>query len=106
MGIGTKIALWMGIAVPALGGAGYLGKLVGDTQWVNHEVLPEKVMATTEDEYVPVGAYQQEKLYDLQDEAFEFELKEKYEGDLTPREQEQLDRLMKRIERLESQIAE
>lgn len=101
---GAKIALWVGIAVPLVGGGGYLAKLVGDEQWVNHEVLPEKIMAATENEYVPVGAYQQEKLYDLQDEAFEFELKEKYEGDLSPREQEQLDRLLKRIERLEQQI--
>ena len=74
------------IAAVLVGGGGTVGKLYGDTVWV------------------PIGAYQTEKLYDLQDEAADLEAKEKYEGDLTQREQEKLKRLLLRIERLEAEI--
>lgn len=83
---GTRIALLLTIATPCLAGGSYVAKLVGDTLWL------------------PIGSYQQEKLYELQDEAADLEAKEKYEGDLTQREAEKLKRLLKRVERLQTQL--
>lgn len=82
----NEIGIVVGITVPLVTGAGAVGKLYGDTVWV------------------PIGAYQKEKLYDLEDKAFEYELQEKYEGSLEPREREQYERLLKRIERLQLEI--
>lgn len=82
----NNIALMFAVAAPLIGGAGFVGKLYGDTIWV------------------PVGAYQQEKLYDLQDEFDDLEAKEQYEGPLTQREKEQQKRLLRRIERLELEL--
>ena len=83
---GAQITLILAIGTPAVGVSAYVSKLVGDTLWV------------------PIGSYQQEKLYDLEDKAFDYEQQKKYDGALTPREQEKLDRLLKRIERLRSEI--
>lgn len=100
----AKIATLLTISAIAVPAAGYVAKLVGDTYWVNEEHIESQIIAVGEKQFVTGEAYQQEKLYDLQDEAFEYELQEKYEGELTPRQKEELDRLMKRIQRLELQI--
>ncbi len=68
-------------------GAGiYSAKVVGDTLWV------------------PIQAYQQEKLYDLEDDRDEYLDRELLGEELTPLDDLNFKRLLKRIERLEDQI--
>lgn len=82
----SELALVFVIGVPSLGGTVYVAKLAGDTQWV------------------PINAYQQEKLDDLQDDLFAYEQQEKWEGPLSQRNEEAKDRLEERIERLEQKL--
>ncbi len=83
---GLKIALLSIFTPLLLGGAGVTAKLYGDAfVWV------------------PIGTYQQEKLYDLEDEAEYLNDKEEL-GGLTELEKRELKRLLKQIDRLEDTI--
>lgn len=82
----TEAGIITGIVVAAVGGSGFVGKLVGDTIWL------------------PISTYQQEKLYDLEDEAEEYRDREELDGALPELEQRKLKRLLKSIERLEDEL--
>jgi hypothetical protein len=100
----AKIALLLAIATPCLAGGGYVVKLWGDTIWVNEDTVEERIVEVGKEEFLSSDAYQQEKLYDLQDQAADLEAKEQYEAPLTQREKEKLKRILKNVERLESQL--
>lgn len=101
---GAKIATLLTIAAIVISGTGYVAKLQGDKLYLNEEDVVPTIVEVGKKEFITGEAYQQEKLYDLQDKAFEFELQEKYEGSLDPRKQEERDRLLKRIDRLQQEI--
>ena len=82
----TDMGIVVAISTPLLAGAGYVGKLYGDTLWM------------------PINIYQQEKLYDLQDEHDDLKAVQQFERELTQRERQRLQRLERRIERLEDQL--
>lgn len=69
-----------------LSGSIYVAALAGDLRWL------------------PIASYKQEKLYDLQDELFEYDQQEKWEGPLTARSEEAKDRLVQRIDRLAQEL--
>ncbi len=71
------------LVLPALAGAGVGAKLYGDTLWL------------------PISQYQQEKYYDLQDQAEAYTDKEEFEGGLSESDKRKLKRLLKQIDRLE-----
>ena len=60
----SEAGIITGIVVASVGASGFVGKLVGDTIWL------------------PIGTYQQEKLYDLEDQAEEYRDREELNGSL------------------------
>ena len=74
------------LILPCLGGAGYTAKLVGDTLWL------------------PISSYQQEKLYDLEDQRDDYTDKEEFDGELSEFEKRKLKRLKKQIQRLTQEL--
>lgn len=81
-----KIITWVLAAIFGGSGGLYVAKVVGDTLWL------------------PIDSYQQEKLYDLEDEAEEYADRESLGETLTPLDQLNRKRLLKRIERLEDEL--
>lgn len=80
-----KIIAYILAAIFSVGGLA-VAKVVGDTLWV------------------PINSYQQEKLYDLEDDYDEYEDRELLGETLTPLDELNRNRLLKRIERLTDEI--
>lgn len=81
----TKILLWVLAAIGTPTGL-YAAKVVGDTLWL------------------PISEYKQEKLYDLEDEAESYTDRQSLGETLSPLDELNLKRLLKRIERLEDEL--
>lgn len=82
----SKIIAYVLAGIFSISGGGYVAKVVGDTLWV------------------PIGAYQKEKLYDLQDEYEEYADRESLGETLTPLDELNRKRLEQRIERLQDEL--
>jgi hypothetical protein len=82
----AKLIAYIFAGIFSVGGGGYVAKVVGDTWWV------------------PIQSYQQEKLYDLEDEAESYTDRESLGEVLTPLDELDRKRLLKRIERLQDEI--
>lgn len=74
------------LILPCLGGVGYTAKLFGDTQWL------------------PISSYQQEKLYDLEDQRDDYIDQGTFDGELSDSDKRKLKRLNKQIKRLTQEL--